>query len=81
MHPSLSYCVSDLKLPVNEALSCRIAFSYAKVFEQKRDSSVKIDMKKGSGAHEILEDANAMEEEICETSEDEEERLEEVCHS
>jgi hypothetical protein len=37
-------------------------------------------MKKGSGANELVEDANAVEEEICETPRDEE-RLQEVCNS
>ena len=35
----------------------------------------------GAEALHAHTEENAMEEEICETSEDEEERLEEVCHS
>jgi hypothetical protein len=53
---------------------------YPNLFRQKRDISLKIDMNKGSGANELVEDANAIEEGTSETLQDEE-RLQEVCNS
>ena len=36
-----------------------LQFSHAQLLQQKTDSSLQIDMNKGSGANEIVEDENA----------------------
>jgi hypothetical protein len=76
----LSLHLPHVKTPFSKYPVLTSHCNFPKTFQQKRDSSLTIDMNKGSGANELVQAASATEEEICETPQDEE-RLQEVCNS